>query len=53
MNCIICKKEIDPQGEPAHLLENGDYVHAGICYDYLNEQGLNENTENTVELLID
>lgn len=41
MQCVICKKEIDQQGMPAHLLENGDYVHAGVCYDYFNEQAMN------------
>lgn len=54
MQCVICKKEIDQQGVPAHLLENGDYVHAGVCYDYFNEQAMNESfDQNEVQFLID
>ena len=46
--CVICKKEIQ-EIEQEYVTECGSYVHAGVCLSYMNEQNLNESTENTVQ----
>lgn len=50
--CVICKKEIQ-EIEQEYVTECGSYVHAGVCLSYMNEQNLNESTENTVQFLVD